>query len=150
MRLRPSACSKACSISRGLGHQPQASRAIRLFSNISNLSAPLRARLEIPPPFPVTKTCPKPLCSCPPTPEMPEGLPIDYEQALNGTMAAYTQHVLICTEQSNWTSRIENDGEGKSWGEFARGLRKLMGRGGRYADVWFIHSPYLLFFCPIV
>lgn len=146
MRLRPSSCFKVCSISRG-DHQPQTIRSIRLFSKISCRSVPLRSRLEIPPPFPVTKTCPEPHCSCPPTPGMPEGSPIDYEQALNGTMAAYTQQVLICTGQSDWTSRIENDGEGKSWGEFARGLRKLMGRGGRYADVWFAHSLYLLSFC---
>ncbi|KAJ5397323.1 Aminoacyl-tRNA synthetase class 1a anticodon-binding [Penicillium cosmopolitanum] len=48
---------------------------------------------------------------------MPEGLPIDHEQALNGTMAAYAQQLVICTDQRDWTSRIENDGENKSWGD---------------------------------
>lgn len=68
---------------------------------------------------------------------MPEGLPIDYEQPLNGTMAAYTQQLLICTGKRDWTSRIEDDGkgEGQVWGDLARGLKKLMGRGGRFADV---------------
>lgn len=95
----------------------------------------LRKPLDIPSPFPVTKTCPEPSCACPPTPAMPEGLPIDYEQPLNGTMAAYAQQLLICTGQRDWTSRIEDDGEGKVWGELARGLRRLLGRGGRFADV---------------
>jgi hypothetical protein len=61
---------------------------------------------------------------------MPEGLPIDYDQPLNGTMAAYTQQVVICTGQRDWESRMN-----QSWGDLVRGLKKLMGRGGRYADV---------------
>jgi hypothetical protein len=68
---------------------------------------------------------------------MPKGLPIDFDQPLNGTMAAYTQQVVICTGQRDWESRIEDDGKGQSWGELVRGLKKLMGRGGRYADVSF-------------
>lgn len=95
----------------------------------------LRARLDLPPPFPVTATCPEPSCACPPTPAMPDGLPIDYAQPLNGTMAAYAQQLLLCTGQRDWTSRIENDGEDQAWGELARGLKRLMGRGGRFADV---------------
>lgn len=95
----------------------------------------LRTRLDIPPPFPVTKSCPEPSCNCPPTPAMPEGLPIDHEQPLNGTMAAYAQQLLICTGQRDWTSRIEDDGKEKGWGDLARGLKKLLGRGGPYADV---------------
>lgn len=66
---------------------------------------------------------------------MPEGLPIDHEQALNGTMAAYAQHILICTGQRDWTSRIEDDGEKASWGHLVRGLKRLLGRGGPYLDV---------------
>ncbi|KAF9892163.1 hypothetical protein FE257_002569 [Aspergillus nanangensis] len=65
---------------------------------------------------------------------MPEGLPIDYDQPLNGTMAAYAQQILVCTGQNDWTSRIENDGENQNWGDLVRGLKRLMGRGGRYAD----------------
>ncbi|KAE8145311.1 sucrase/ferredoxin-like family protein Fmi1 [Aspergillus avenaceus] len=93
-----------------------------------------RVPLDIPPPFPVTKTCPEPSCSCPPTPPMPEGLPIDYEQPLNGTMAAYAQQIVICTGQRDWTSRIEDDGQHHTWGQLVRGLKQLLGRGGRFAD----------------
>ena len=71
---------------------------------------------------------------------MPEGLPIDHNQPLNGTMAAYAQQILICTGQGDWTSRIEDDGKNQGWGELARGLKRLMGRGGRYADVSCPHS----------
>ncbi|KAJ5921522.1 hypothetical protein N7466_009848 [Penicillium verhagenii] len=107
---------------------------IRLLSSTSCRSSRLRARLEIPPPFPVTKTCPEPTCNCPSTPSMPEGLPIDHEQALNGTMAAYAQQLLICTGQRDWTSRIEDDGKNQSWGDLVRALKRLLGRGGPYLD----------------
>lgn len=108
---------------------------IRPFSVSSSRSDTPRRPLDIPPPFPVTQTCPEPSCSCAPTPPMPEGLEIDHEQPLNGTMAAYTQQLLICTGQGDWASRIEDDGKGKAWGALSKGLRKLMGRRGRYADV---------------
>lgn len=108
---------------------------IRQLSSTPTRNSRLRARLEIPPPFPVTKKCPEPSCNCPPTPALPEGLPIDHEQALNGTMAAYAQQLLVCTGQPDWTSRIENDGEDKGWGHLVRGLKNLLGRGGPYLDV---------------
>ncbi|RAH50941.1 sucrase/ferredoxin-like domain-containing protein, partial [Aspergillus brunneoviolaceus CBS 621.78] len=60
--------------------------------------------------------------------------PIDHDQALNGTMAAYAEQLLVCTGQRDWTSRIEDDGEGHSWGDLVRGLKGLLGRGGRFAD----------------
>lgn len=66
---------------------------------------------------------------------MPEGLPIDHEQALNGTMAAYAQQLIVCTGQRDWTSRIEDDGNDQGWGNLVRGLKQLMGRGGPYLDV---------------
>lgn len=66
---------------------------------------------------------------------MPEGLPIDHEQTLNGTMAAYAQQILVCTGKEDWTSRIENDGDGEGWGGLVRGLKALLGRGGKYSDV---------------
>jgi hypothetical protein len=113
---------------------------IRLLSSTQR-SSKLRARLEIPPPFPVTKTCPESSCNCPPTPALPEGLPIDHEQALNGTMAAYAQQLLICTGQPDWTSRIEDDGENKGWGNLVRGLKRLLGRGGPYLDVIGSYNP---------
>lgn len=111
------------------------SKPARLISYTTSRSSRLRARLDIPPPFPVTKNCPESSCNCPPTPTLPEGLTIDHEQALNGTMAAYAQQLLVCTGQSDWTSRIENDGENKGWGNLVRGLKGLLGRGGPYLDV---------------
>jgi hypothetical protein len=66
---------------------------------------------------------------------MPEGLPIDHEQALNGTMAAYTQQLLVCTGQRDWTSRIDEDGKNEGWGNLLRGMKRLLGRGGPYLDV---------------
>ncbi|KAE8349708.1 Sucrase/ferredoxin-like-domain-containing protein [Aspergillus coremiiformis] len=105
----------------------------RSFSVTARRPDPRRA-LNIPPPFPVTKSCPEPSCSCPPTPPMPDGLPVDYDQQLNGTMVAYAQQILICTGQRDWTSRIEDDGKHHAWGHLARGLKRLLGRGGRYAD----------------
>lgn len=71
---------------------------------------------------------------------MPEGFPIDYEQPLNGTMTAYSQQIVVCTGQKDWTSRIEDDGEGEGWGGLVRGLRQLMLRRGRYADVRSVYS----------
>lgn len=89
-------------------------------------------RIQIPPPFPVISSCPEPTCPCA---ETPKGLDIDYDQNLNGTMAAYSQQVLIVTGQSDWKSRIEEDGQGQGWGILARHLKKLLGRGGQYSDV---------------
>lgn len=117
------------------GQLHRSSRTARLLSTTTSRASRLRARLDIPPPFPVTKSCPEPSCNCPPTPNMPEGLPIDHHQTLNGTMAAYAQQLLICTDQRDWTSRIENDGENKGWGNLVRGLKRLLGRGGPYLDV---------------
>ncbi|CAG7930770.1 unnamed protein product [Penicillium olsonii] len=107
---------------------------VRRMSSTTIRRSRLRARLEIPPPFPVTKSCPESSCNCPPTPDMPRGMPIDHEQALNGTMAAYTEQLLVCTGQQDWASRIENDGENQGWGNLVRGLKKLLGRGGPYLD----------------
>lgn len=66
---------------------------------------------------------------------MPEGLPIDHEQALNGTMVAYAQQLIVCTGQRDWTSRIENDGKDQGWGNLVRALKQLMGRDGPYLNV---------------
>ncbi|RAL12004.1 sucrase/ferredoxin-like domain-containing protein [Aspergillus homomorphus CBS 101889] len=113
-------------------HSPPLASSARHFSSTALNLRHARIPLEIPPPFPVTKSCPEPGCSCPPTPDLPA--PIDHEQALNGTMAAYAQQLLVCTGQRDWTSRIEDDGKGQNWGELVRGLKGLLGRGGRFAD----------------
>ena len=50
-------------------------------------------------------------------------------------MAPYAQHVAVATGKNDWTSRIEDDGQGLPWGDFVRDLKAMLGRGGRYADV---------------
>ncbi|KAI0401299.1 Sucrase/ferredoxin-like-domain-containing protein [Xylaria palmicola] len=75
--------------------------------------------------------CPSPTCECADTPDMPEGLPIDYEGKLNGLISSYAQQVLICTGHSDWSSRIEEDNSGDN---LAADLKELIGRGGVYSD----------------
>ncbi|KAL4877673.1 Sucrase/ferredoxin-like-domain-containing protein [Aspergillus karnatakaensis] len=110
------------------------SESLHALANFTGATYSRRIPLDIPPPFPVTSTCPEPRCPCPPMPSMPDGLPLEHDHPLNGTMAAYAQQILICTGQKDWTSRIEDDGKGQPWGDLVRGLKSLMGRGGPYAD----------------
>jgi hypothetical protein len=63
---------------------------------------------------------------------MPEGLEIDHNAKLNGVITGYAEHVLVCTGQDDWPSRIEED---KSGDNLAADLKELFGRGGRYSDV---------------
>lgn len=63
---------------------------------------------------------------------MPEGLEIDHEKSLNGTMAAYAEQVLICTGKDDWMSRIEDENAGDN---LAADIKELLGRGGVYRDV---------------
>lgn len=71
---------------------------------------------------------------------MPEGLEIDRSANMNGVMASYAEHVLICTGKDDWTSRIEDDESGDN---LAADLKELIGRGGVYSDVSF---EFALFF----
>ena len=66
---------------------------------------------------------------------MPEGLDIDYSKTLDGTMAPYSSHVLVCTGQSDWKSKIEDEHSTGTWGPFLAGLKKGFGRGGQFHDV---------------
>jgi hypothetical protein len=76
---------------------------------------------------------------------MPEGFEIDYSKPLNGTMAAYSEQVLICTGQNDWKSRIEEENGGDN---LAADLKELLGRGGIYSDVCYTCSyPYLASIC---
>jgi hypothetical protein len=50
-------------------------------------------------------------------------------------MAPCAQHVVISTGKSDWTSRIEDDGQETPWGDFGRQLKAMLGRGGKYSDV---------------
>ena len=63
---------------------------------------------------------------------MPEGLEIDRKANMNGVMASYAEHVLICTGKEDWTSRIDDDDSGDN---LAADLKELIGRGGDYSDV---------------
>src|ERR1700761_6243555 len=56
--------------------------------------------------YPVTPTCPLPTCECQ---QMPDGLDIDYKRTLNGTIAPYSDHLLIHTGTYDWPSKIEAD-----------------------------------------
>ncbi|KAJ4287572.1 hypothetical protein N0V90_012275 [Kalmusia sp. IMI 367209] len=47
-------------------------------------------------------------------------------------MAPYAEQVLICTGKEDWKSRIED--EESSSGDFVRGLRGVIGRGGKGFD----------------
>ncbi|CAG8976969.1 hypothetical protein HYALB_00010951 [Hymenoscyphus albidus] len=85
---------------------------------------------HVPPPFPTTPKCPSPSCPCAETPNLPD-LPIDHKANLNGTMAPYDEHVLICTGKDDWMSRVEEENSGDN---LAADLKELLGRGGIYAD----------------
>ena len=88
---------------------------------------------SLPPTVPSTPQCPPSACSCA---DMPSGLAIDYEKQLSGTMPPYAQHVVIRTGRSDWSSKIEDEPD-REGGEvnFARELKQLVGRGGKFHDV---------------
>ena len=83
-------------------------------------------------PFPIIPTCPEPTCTCTP---MPAGLDIERSNNLNGTMVPYSQHVLICTGQSDWKSKIEDEKDTAPWGDFTHVLKSAVGPKGRFHDV---------------
>jgi len=62
---------------------------------------------------------------------MPQGLDIDREQNLNGTMAAYAEQVLISTGKNDWSSKIEDDNDAV----FQRELKGILGRDGKFSNV---------------
>lgn len=69
---------------------------------------------------------------------MPEGLKIDHERQISGTMPPYAQHVVIHTGKEDWSSRIEDEAtrQGESGGSnLAKQLKGLVGKGGKYHDV---------------
>lgn len=63
---------------------------------------------------------------------MPDGLEIDHQNPLNGVMAGYAEHVVVCTGQDDWLSKIEDENSGDN---LAADLKELFGRGGKYTDV---------------
>ncbi|KAH6611333.1 Vacuolar amino acid transporter 3, partial [Trichoderma cornu-damae] len=84
-----------------------------------------------PRPFPTVPTCPSPTCACADTPAMPDGLEIDRLSPLEGVMAGYAEHVVVCTGRDDWESRIEEENSGDN---LAADLKELFGRGGKYVD----------------
>lgn len=82
--------------------------------------------------FPTAPSCPNPTCAFAGTPALPNGLEIDHNKPLNGTMAPYSEQVLICTGERDWKSRIEDENDGDN---LAADLKELLGRGGIYSDV---------------
>jgi hypothetical protein len=101
------------------------------------LRFPLRQPTTIPYPrhitttIPYTPTCPPDTCRCGPVQVPP--LDIDRKTPLLNTMAHYAQHVVVCSEKADWSSRIDDE-EGKS-GDFIRGMKGVIGRGGKRFDV---------------
>lgn len=80
--------------------------------------------------IPYTPSCPSPTCECAAT---PPDLDIDRKTPLLNTMAAYSEQVILCTEKGDWVSNIEQE-EGET-GEFVRGLKGVIGKGGPGFDV---------------
>lgn len=121
-----------------LGRQLQLRLQLQFQSAIKNQRRFITSK---PPPFPTVPTCPSPTCGCAEMPPMPDGLAIDHKSPLNGVMAGYAEHVLVCTGQDDWMSRIEEESSGDN---LAADLKELFGRGGIYSDVssvfevWFV------------
>ncbi|KAF2262910.1 hypothetical protein CC78DRAFT_294868 [Lojkania enalia] len=79
--------------------------------------------------IPYISTCPAPTCTCAP---MPPNLDIDRKTPLLNSVATYNEQVILCTGKEDWSSRIEE--EKSVSGDFIRGLRSLIGRGGEGFD----------------
>lgn len=102
------------------------------------------ASRHTPDPLPSIPTCPPSACACA---DMPEGLAIDHEKQLKGTMPPYAQHVVIRTGREDWSSRIEDelDTQVRGGSNLARNLKKLVGPGGKFHDVssiFYMASPH--------
>ena len=93
--------------------------------------------------LPFIPTCPAPQCECA---EMPPDLDIDTRPDLYGTMAAYSDHVLISTGQSDWKSKIEDERTTASWGELIGNVKDLLGPKGKLHNVG---APSELFTNPV-
>lgn len=64
---------------------------------------------------------------------MPPDLDIDRKTPLLNTMAAYSEQVIFCTGKEDWVSNVEQE-EGET-GEFVKGLKGVIGKGGPGFDV---------------
>ncbi len=50
-------------------------------------------------------------------------------------MSPYTQHLIVSTGRSDWTSRIEDEKDTAVWGRFTADVKASLGRGGEFHDV---------------
>lgn len=96
-------------------------RVVRLLSSNASSSRP---------PIPFTQSCPLPTCKCAST---PPDLDIDRKTPLLNTMAPYAEQVIICTGKEDWASNIEQE-KGPT-GDFIKGLKSVIGKGGEAFDV---------------
>lgn len=106
-----------------------------------------QTRTPPPPPFSTVPTCPEPTCGCAATPPIPEDLSLDREGPLKGAIAGYSEHVLVCTGNADWPSRIEDDNGGDC---LAADLKELFGRGGTYSDVGTLCSLIWTIFANLI
>lgn len=72
--------------------------------------------------------CPPASCSCR---ETPQGLDIDHEKQLRGTVPSYAEHVVVSTGRSDWPSKIEDDAEVP----LVAALKTKLGRDGIFSNV---------------
>jgi len=55
-------------------------------------------------------------------------------------MAAYAEQVILCTGKEDWHSNIEQ--EDGATGDFVKGLKSVIGKGGEAFDVCEVPVPY--------
>lgn len=82
--------------------------------------------------IPVIPKCPSPTCECS---DMPPDLDIEQTKDLNGTIAAYSDQILISTGQADWKSKIEDEKDTAPWGSVVAQVKELLGPKGRFHDV---------------
>lgn len=105
---------------------------LQLATSVTRSSARATLKTHAAPPFPMIPTCPDPTCPCS---SMPAGLDIDRKAHLSGTMSAHSQHLIVSTGRSDWTSRIENEQDTAVWGKFTADVKSMLGRKGEFFDV---------------
>lgn len=66
---------------------------------------------------------------------MPPDLDIDTTKTLDGTMAAYSEQILISTGQADWQSKIEDEKDTAPWGNVVSEIKDMLGPKGRFHDV---------------
>jgi len=66
---------------------------------------------------------------------MPPDLDIETSKNLDGTMAAYSEQIIISTGQADWKSRIEDEKDTAPWGTVVSEMKTMLGLNGRYHDV---------------